>query len=154
MEKTKILIPYNFTEYDQKAVDFVIRTFTPPLDHEITLFSLYTPLPEIDMGASPVMAKLKTNMNYLAQRMMEQKESLNKVRQVFVNQGYADENVHYVFKAREKDIGREIIDFAANEGFRIIVLNQKPGKVTRYFTGNAYKKIVGALKDMVVCIVS
>jgi hypothetical protein len=33
-------------------------------------------------------------------------------------------------------------------------MNRKPGKVTRFFTGSVFNKVVSALKDKTVCIVS
>lgn len=38
MASEKILLPYNFTGYDQRALDFVIRTFSHLKDVEVTLF--------------------------------------------------------------------------------------------------------------------
>jgi len=49
MASEKILLPYNFTGYDQRALDFVIRTFSHLKDVEVTLFHTDTPVPEIDM---------------------------------------------------------------------------------------------------------
>ncbi len=49
MASEKILLPYNFTGYHQRALDFVIRTFSHLKDVEVTLFHTYTPVPEIDM---------------------------------------------------------------------------------------------------------
>lgn len=38
MAGKKLLLPYNFTDYDKKALDFVVRIFAPLKDAEITLF--------------------------------------------------------------------------------------------------------------------
>jgi hypothetical protein len=35
MSRTKVLLPFNFTGYDRRAMDFVIRTFAPLKDHKI-----------------------------------------------------------------------------------------------------------------------
>ncbi|MBC8463718.1 MAG: hypothetical protein H8D61_01940 [Deltaproteobacteria bacterium] len=77
MATQKILLPYNFTNYDQKALDFVVRTFVHLKDVEVSLFHTYTPVPEIEMRESPVMYKLKDSLNYLSQRIKEQEAALN-----------------------------------------------------------------------------
>ena len=74
MAKQKILLPYNFTEMDCKAVDFVIRTFGH-LEHvEITLFHIYTPLPAIETDSSTVMGRLTSSMQYLSKQMKEKEK--------------------------------------------------------------------------------
>ena len=55
MGTPKILLPYNFTNFDKKALDFVCRTFSDKKEAEITLFNAYTPVPTIKMRGSPIM---------------------------------------------------------------------------------------------------
>jgi len=43
MATQKILVTYNFTSYDQKALDFVIRTFVHLKDVEVTLLEYLYP---------------------------------------------------------------------------------------------------------------
>jgi len=45
MARQKILLPYNFTQNDRKALNFVIRTFPKGTEVEITLFNAYIPAP-------------------------------------------------------------------------------------------------------------
>jgi len=54
MPGQKVLLPYNFTVYDERALDFVIRILSSSKDAEITLFNAYTPAPEIDLNGSPL----------------------------------------------------------------------------------------------------
>lgn len=75
MATQKILLPYNFTSHDKKALDFVILNFANRKDVEITLFNAYMPLPEIDMRASPIMEKVTSNLHYLSQRIGEQERN-------------------------------------------------------------------------------
>ena len=60
MTKQKVLVPYNFAENDQKAVDFVIRMFAPQEDAEVTFFNAYTAAPEIETRNNPIMEKMRT----------------------------------------------------------------------------------------------
>ena len=154
MANQKVLIPYNFTSYDQKALDFVIRAFSHLEDAEVTLFNAYTPVPEVESRESPVLAKLQSNLAYLSQRLIEQEDDLKAAMQYLTQNGFSENRVRYFFQPRKKDIPGEIIDLALNDSFKVIVINRKPGKVTRFFTGSGFNKIVNALKDTVVCIVS
>ena len=72
MAGQKILLPYNFTSFDQKALEFVINTYSSLKDAEITLFNAYMPVPKIEMRDSPIMQKMTGNLSYLSQRINEQ----------------------------------------------------------------------------------
>lgn len=154
MATQKILVTYNFTNYDQKALDFVIRTFVHSKDAEITLLNVYTSVPVIEMRESPVMAKFQRNLDYLTQKVKEQEAGLKEARQYLVQNGFTENQVSYLYKPRKKDIVGEIVDIATKDNFNIVVMNRKPGKVTRFFTGSVFNKVVSALKDKTVCIVS
>ena len=154
MASQKILMPYNFTSYDQKALDFVIRTFAHVKDVEITLFNSYTAVPEIGQTDNAVMDKLRGNLTYLSQRIHEQEEGLKVAKHNLLENGFSEDQIHYVFKPRNKDIAGEIIDLALNGHYDLIVINRKPGKVTRFFTGSVLNKVASALKDATICLVT
>ena len=153
MASQKVLVPYNFTNYDQKALDFVIRTLAPLKDVEVTLFYAYTPLPEIGAADGPMMDKLKINLGYLSQKIREQESALKEAKQHLLENGFSENQVRYVFKPRNKDIAGEIIDLALDSLYDLIVINRRPGKVTRFFTGSIFNKVVSALKDVTICLV-
>jgi nucleotide-binding universal stress UspA family protein len=156
MGKLKILLPHNFTDYDHRALDFVIRTFAHLEDVEITLFNAYTPMPEIasHVHEAQIMDKLKTNLNQLAHRIKEQKDALNGVKNKLLQNGFSDDQVHCIFKPRKMDTAGEIIALNAKDHFDMVVINHRPGKVTRFFTGSVYQKVLKALQNTTVCIVT
>jgi hypothetical protein len=154
MASQRILLPYNFTNYDQRALDFVIRTFAHLEDVEVTLFNSYTSVPEIKTNDSPIMDKLKGNLTYLSQRIREQEEGLKVAKRNLLENGFSEDQIHYVFKPRNKDIAGEIIDLALSGRYDLIVINRKPGKVTRFFTGSVLNKVASALKDTTICLVT
>ena len=154
MANQRILLPYNFTTYDQKALDFVIRNFSHVEDVEVTLFNSYTSVPEIKTDENPVMDKLKGNLTYLSQRIREQEEGLKVAKRNLLENGFSENQIHYVFKPRKKDIAGEIVDLALGGRYDLIVINRKPGKVTRFFTGSVVNKIASALKDTTICLVT
>ena len=154
MAMQKLLIPYNFTSFDQKALDFVIGNFKNRDDIEITIFNAYTPVPEIETAASSVTGRLKGSLTYLSQKIAEQESELKMLKEKLLDRGFADDRVHTVFQPRKKEVASEIIDFATNNEIDIIVISHKPGKATRFFTGSRYNKVIAALKGVTVCVVS
>ena len=154
MAAQKILLPYNFTILDQKALAFASSTFGHLEEVEITLFHAYTPLPEIEAESTSVMGKLKGDLSYLSQKIMQQEAELKAVEEKLLQGGFAQSCIHTVFKPRKKDIASEIIEFVSNDKSSVIVISHKSGKASRFFTGSVFSKVVSALKDTTVCIVS
>jgi len=81
MDTQKILIPYNFTEIDQRALDFVMRTYGNREGSAITLLHIYVPLPKIDTESTTVMGRLTTSMHYLSGELNGKEKDLNKAKQ-------------------------------------------------------------------------
>ena len=154
MPSQKVLLPYNFTIYDQKALDFVVRTFGHLKEVEIILFHTYTPVPQIEMNESPIMDKLKGSLNYLSQRILENETGLKVAKQNLLDNGFLESQVRYIFKPRSKDVAREIIDYVSSGQVDLIVINRKPGKVTRLFTGSVLNKLASALSNVTICLVT
>lgn len=57
-----ILVPYNFTDYDERALHYVIRTFADQKVVHVSLLHAYTPLPELDGYSHASLGRLKTTM--------------------------------------------------------------------------------------------
>lgn len=154
MDTPKILLPYNFTSYDKKALDFVCRTFSDKKEAEVTLFNAYTPVPTIEMRGSPIMEQMKNNLSYLSQRVKEQEDALHVIKNHLLGKGFSEDNIHIVFEPKNRDVAGDIIDLAQDGRFNVVVLNRKPGKIARFFAGSVSSKVVAALKNVTVCIVS
>ena len=150
----KILVAYNFTSLDQKALDFVTNSFGHIEGMDITIFHAYTPVPDIETEASLVTGKLKGSLSYLSQLIMQRENDLKAVVARLCQNGFPETRIHTVFKPRKKDIASEIISLSRDTKFDVIVLNRKPSRVTRFFSGSVYHKIVMTLRDTTVCIVS
>ena len=154
MAAQKILLPYNFTILDQKALAFANSTFGHLAEVEITLFHAYTPLPEIEAESTSVMGKLKGDLSYLSQKIMQRETDFKAVEEKLLQGGFAQSCIHTIFKPRKKDIAAEIIELVTNDNFNVVIINHKSGKASRFFTGSVFSKVVSALKDTTVCIVS
>ena len=154
MAGQKILLPYNFTTTDRKALDFVIRTFSKLDDTEVTLYHAYTPAPKIDMRGSPVMEKMKSQMDQLAMKVYEQEHALKEVKKQLLQGGLSKDRVRHVFEPIKKDIASDIVVQVSNGNYGVVVLNRKPAKITRFFTRSIFFKVVSTLQDVTVCVVS
>ena len=150
----KILLAYNFTSRDRKAMDFVTSAFAHIEGVEITVFHAFTPVPDIETEASLVTGKLKGSLSFLSQQIMQRENDLKAVTEKLTQNGFTAERIHTVFRPRKKDIASEIINLARETNFDAIVLNRKATRVTRFFSGSVSNKVLMTLKDTTVCIVS
>ena len=154
MAAQRILLPYNFSPNDQKSLDFIVKTFGRQEDADITIFHAFTPISEVESDDQSSTAKLKRRLSYLTQELTEREIALQELRAQLISSGFDRDRVRYIFKSRKKEIAAAIIDQVEEGGYDIIVLNHKPGKVTRFFTGSVFIKVVTALKDTTICVVS
>jgi len=150
MATFRILLPYNYSPNDQKAIRFVIDAFARQPDAGITLFHAYTPLPDIDLRASPENLKLRSGMTHLAAELKEKEEALKRVRDQLVENGFAFESIECVFQKRVKSAAEEIVDHAS--GANVLVLSRGAGKVTHFFTRSIYARVVAALRGITICV--
>lgn len=154
MVSLKVLVPYNFTPYDEKALDFVIRSFADDQSIEVTLFNAYTPVPKIELRNSPIMEKISSNLSYLRQKIHEHESRIKQAREKLLQNGFSRERVHYIFRAIKKNVAQDIIDLVMSSGFDVVVLNRNPGKITRFFTKSTSNIIVSTLKEVTVDVVT
>ena len=154
MPGQKILLPYNFTLQDQKAVGFLLRNFSQQPDTEVILFHAFTPVPKFEMHEARVMEKLKSNLSYLHSQAAEHAKALEKLKIELQKEGFGEDRVRLTNKPRKKEIAAEIIDYAHQENCDIILMNHKPGKTTRFFSGNAYSKVIAGVRGATVCVVT
>ena len=150
----KILVAYNFTHLDQKAIEFVTSTFAHLDGVEITFFHAYTPIPEIEAQASNVTGKLKSSLSYLSQQIMQRENDLKTITAKLSKNDLANSQIHTIFRPRKKDIASEIINLNREMKFDVIVLNRKAARVTRFFSGSVSHKVLMTLKETTVCVVS
>ena len=137
-----------------KGNGFFIRIFAHKNDGTVTIFPAYTPVPEIKTGGAPLMERLNSGLIHLQQQNNDLKTNLQDAVQVLIKGGFSKDCVSFIFKPRKRNIASEIIQLATIDNYNIVVVNHKPGKATHFFTGNVFNKIVNALSDTCVCIVT
>lgn len=154
MDKQKVLVPYNFTNYDEKALDFVVQRFAGDQGVEVTLFNAYIPVPKIELRKGQIMEKISSNLAYLQQKIYEQENCIKQAREKLIQNGFSSNRVHYIFRAINKDVAQDIIDLVLDKGFNMVILNRNPGKITRFFTGSVSYKVMKSLKHVNVYVVT
>lgn len=154
MTNQKILVPFNFGKSDQSALDFVNRMFRNHTGAEVTLYHVYSSVPEIEVQGSPVMEKMTQSLSYLSQKIHEKEEELKRAKDHLTSQGFPENRIRTVFVAKKKDIAADIVDFTNTGKFDIVVVNRKPGKITRFFSGSISSKLLNSLKGVTMCVVS
>ena len=154
MAEQKILVPYNFTANDKKALDYVVRTFLEQVGSDVSLFNAYKAVPDFNVRSDPIMEKLSGNLNYLRQKISEKEKELKAAAEILVQRGFPSERVHYIYKPYKKDVSQEIIDTANKEGFDYVVLNRRLSNVSRFFSGSVFKKVNSGLKNVTVLVVT
>ena len=154
MTARKILVPYNFTVDDRKALDFVVDAFGNRQDVRITLFHAYTPLPEIDVTASPELRKVMPGVQHLTRELDEKQRGLAAARTYLMEHGVLGELIDTSFKKRQKGSAEEIIDAVRNGGFDVIVLSRKSKRLTALFERSIHRKLLVSLEKTTVCLAS
>ena len=154
MALQKILLLYNFSPLDQKAVDFAIEAFSHLKAVEITIFKVYTPIPKIEASDASGTGKLKESLLYLTNRIAMRESELNEVKQKLVLNGFEKAHIKTIYKPRQKDVASEILELNMHTKFDVIVLSRKQARIARFFTGSISQKIIMSLTDTTVCVVS
>jgi hypothetical protein len=152
MTVVRILVPYNFAPHERKALDFLVSTFVGKEDAKITLFHAYTPLPVVDMDASPELAKMRGAMVTLSKELAEKESSIKATKKYLVDSGFSEDQLDYVFREKEKSVSDEIIDVVTKGHYKVIVLSPTTARVTRLFSRSTYSKLISSLKDITICI--
>jgi Universal stress protein family len=150
MATFRILLPYNFSPNDQKAIRFAIDAFAGRREVSVMLFHAYTPLPDIDVTANPENIKMRSGMSYLAAELKEKEDALKGLGDMLVKKGFDRDAVTCVFKKRIKSAAEEIVDKVA--GCNVLILSRGAGKVTQFFTRSIYVRVVAALRGVTICV--
>lgn len=136
----KILIPYNFTPTDEKALDFVGHRYGQRKEVEITLFHAFTPVPEFNTQTDPIMGKVNTS--YLLSQQEEQKNALEAAKQKLMSHGFAGPHIHCLYKPVRRDIAEDIIGLWKAGKFDAVVLSRNPGNIINFFSRSISKRVV------------
>jgi len=153
MDENKILFPYNFTDMDKKALDFVVQTYVKHDNVSVTLFHAYTPIPEIILSKKSVMERMSSNLHYLRQQVIAQESRIMEVKEHLLDSGFQNSQVNYLYLPKKMDLARQIIILVRDEGYNTIVLTRS-GTVIGFFKASVFNKIVTTLKNVNITIIT
>ena len=148
----KVLVPYDFKPYEEKALDLLVNAFGNQKEIKITLFNAYTPLPEVDMDASPELEKMRGPIVSLSEELRRKEDGLKSAKMHLIENGFDEDQVDYVFKQRDKDLVQEIVETLLHGHYRVVVLSRRPAKVSRLFSRSVHSRLLSLVKDIIVCI--
>jgi uncharacterized protein (UPF0335 family) len=154
MGTQKLLLPYNYTDRDRRALEFTVRTFAQQGDVEITLFHAYLSLPEVQARDRQITDRLKGGMGNLRAKIRELESDLQNVRDELIERGFAPAQVRTVLRPRKKDVLDALLDLHRRERFDFIVLSRRPGRISRFFSGSLHTKLLSVLTNVTICVVS
>lgn len=154
MGARKLLLPYNFTDRDRKALEFTADTFAPHGGVEITLFHAYLPLPSVQTHDRQVTERLQSGMGYLQTTIGELEADFQSVRDELIDRGFAPAMVRTLFRRRKNTVTDAILDLHQREHFNLIVLSRRPGRMGRFFDSSLHAKLLSVLSDVTICVVS
>ncbi|MBW1782355.1 MAG: universal stress protein [Deltaproteobacteria bacterium] len=150
----RVLVPFNFTDYDERALHYVIRTFAGEERVFIMLFHVYTPLPELDGYSSPSLGRLKSTMASMWQEVREKDKDLKRIKEDLVENGFQDNQIGYQSKPGTKSIGAEIVEAARKGGYHIVVMSQKPKRASRAFRRKVHDTLLSELVNTEIVIIT
>ena len=90
----------------------------------------------------------------LATELRKQESFLKGANKKLQENGFSEDQLDYVFKPMDKEIPYEIADKALRGKYDMIILNRKPGRISRLFGKSISGKIMSILNDIAVCIIS
>ncbi len=151
MDKKKVLLPYNFTESDKKALDFVMENYAENKNIIITVLHFYSQVPEIILNRNSVMEKMSDGMHYLRARSKEQEDKIIAVKQRLLDYGVS--NVNYLYSPKKRDVAQEICILARDEEYNTIILNHSD-RITGFFKANVFSKVINTLKGKTVIVIT
>lgn len=141
----KVMIPYNFTENDEKALDFVIARYLDDKTVKLTLFHAHHPIREVNVVNNPIMDKMNRTTSYLRQVLSRKKEELEETRQLLVSKGFRSENIDCLFAPLKTDLATDIIRLIKTQNYNAVVLNRSPDTIINFFSKHISEKIFNNL---------
>lgn len=137
----KIIIPYNFTDNDEKSLEFVADRYVGDKDATVTLFHAYHTVPEINVRNNPIMDKMARSTLYLKRLLEEQKEELEQAKRKLVLKGFYEKSIQCLFAPIKSGIAKDIIYIIKVENYNVVILNHNPGSVINYFSRSISKRV-------------
>jgi hypothetical protein len=154
MAGKRVLVPFNFSDYDERALHYVIRNYAGQPWAYVTIFHAYTPLPQLDGYTNPSVRRVKSSMAAMWREVREKEQDLQNVLQDLLVSGFSKDRLDYIFKARDKSIGEEIAQACREREYHTVVLCRKPGKASGILSRSVHDRLLSSLRDKEIVIIT
>lgn len=154
MPGKRILVPFNFSPYDERALHYVIRNYAGHRWAKVTLLHVYTPLPKLDGYTNPSVRRVKSTMATMWTEVREKEQELKKVLQDLLDSGFSHDQLDYVFRGSEKSIGDEIAQTCREGKYDTVVLSRKSGKASGILSRTVHDKLLNSLRNTEIVIIT
>ena len=151
----KILVALDESENAMKALDYVVRSFTP--DHEVTLFNVALDTAAICDMNSPELTPYFTAQQIAFCSLEDKKKEL--VRKAMeegkarlTRAGFQADRVGLKMETRKKGIARDILA-EAQSGYDTIVMGRRGlSGITEFFIGSVSQKVLNNARGISVVL--
>jgi hypothetical protein len=153
MSELRVLVPYNFTAHEFKALDFLVHEFGYRKDAKITFFHCFTPLPELNVTNHPLLKMARSGVLFMKEEQKKMEAGLLSAKKHLMANNFSDDQVDCVFKQRERSIAGEIAAAVSKGNYKVLIVAPTPGRIRRFFARSVLERAVRTLKDITVCVV-
>ena len=154
----RILIALDDSENAMRAVEFAAKTFSK--EQKITLFTVIPDTAAIICNIngptlSPYFKSKQAGFCDLEDRKRELLEqALEKAREIFLKEGFKDENITVKPHPKKKGIARDIIEEAGSD-YDILVLGRRGlSAIQEFMLGSVSQKVLHMAKDISIVMVN
>jgi hypothetical protein len=156
MKEKKVLVPYNFSQQDEKVIHYIIHNYAGDVNISVTLFHLYTPVPKIGSlspSLHPSLSFMKEKMGSQIKELFDKEADFERLVQNLLENGFSPEHLNTVLRAKKDTIGTEIIQLVQKEDYNTVVMSKTPGKGLMSFKENVHAKLLSSLRDCIIIII-
>jgi nucleotide-binding universal stress UspA family protein len=153
----KILVALDESENAMKALDYVVRSFTP--DHEVTLFNIALDTAAICHMNSPELTPYFTAQQISFCTLEDKKKELvgkamDQARDRLIRAGFQENKITTRIETRKKGVARDILA-EAQSGYNTIVMGRRGlSGITEFFIGSVSQKVLNNVRGITVVLVA
>jgi nucleotide-binding universal stress UspA family protein len=153
----KVLVALDDSDNAVRAVEYVSKNFTP--DHDVTLFSVIPDTQALCNMDSPELTPYFLSQRNVFCSLEDKKKELieaasKKGKDLLLKAGFKKEKITVKVQAGKKGIARDIVT-EAESGYDTIVLGRRGlSGIKEFMMGSVSQKVLHAVKDASIVIVS
>ncbi len=153
MFRKKILIPYSFSQRDEKSIHYAIKNYAGDNTIFLSILYLHAPIPKVGtftLGRENLIKKMGKEIIDFRQK----EDELFKVKEQFLENNFNSDQVEILFLEKKNSVAKDIVEIVTQGKFTTIVLNRSPGKRIATFSESVSLKIISSLKGREIIILT